>query len=427
MRVGLAEGVERAPAAEPIRLRAGWGGLLNAGAMILPLSDAPNPRGTPVMTWALIAANVFIYLFITWPLSHRPPSRQDPLLREYVLTIREVLPPGVPLQAALADVSAYDLYVFRHGFRPAAPEWKDLFSSLFLHGGFLHLFGNMLFLWIYGDNVEYRLGRLRFLLYYLLTGVAATLFYTLFARDSKLPLVGASGAISGVLGFYFVWFPRNTVRLFVLLFPFFMNVVQVPARLVLGIYLLLDNLLPFLLTQGSRGGGVAHGAHIGGFIAGLVVAWLANRREVRVSPREYRGSASRLSSPAQAVQGALERGDLADAATAYFALPAEATRGVLRPEDSLRLADWLAGAGHPEAAHTVYLRHLRDYPHGPGAAEAHLGAGLVQLESAGQIAAAYQHFLDALDLNPRPETAARAQAALEAIAARQKYALRRYG
>ena len=101
----------------------------------------------------------------------------------------------------------------------------------------MHLFGNMLFLWIYGDNVEYRLGRLAFLLWYLATGVAATLFFAVFALDSTVPLVGASGAISGVLGFYFLWFPRNTVRLFVFLFPFFMNVVAVPARIVLGVYL----------------------------------------------------------------------------------------------------------------------------------------------------------------------------------------------
>ena len=103
--------------------------------------------------------------------------------------MRNQLPPGVPLRAVLAEHSAYDLYVFEHGYKPAAPQLADLFYSLFLHGGFLHLFGNMLFLWIYGDNVEYRLGRLAYLLWYLATGVAATLFFALFAAG----LGGAAG------------------------------------------------------------------------------------------------------------------------------------------------------------------------------------------------------------------------------------------
>ncbi len=394
--------------------------------MILPLSDAPNPRGTPVITWALIAANVLIYLFITLPLSRRAPDRSDPLIPEYVQTIREVLPPRVDLREALANVSAYDLYVYRHGFRPARPQLSDLLYSIFLHGGFMHLFGNMLFLWIYGDNVEYRLGRGRYLFYYLLTGVAAILFYSLFARGSKLPLVGASGAISGVLGFYFIWFPRNTVRLFVFLFPFIMNVFQVPARLVLGIYLVLDNLLPFLFTRGSQGGGVAHGAHIGGFVAGLAIAWMFDRRGLNTAPREYRTTRAPEPTPRMEVAEALGRGEMAQAASAYFALSPEATRGLLRPEESLALAAWLAKSGHPEAALAVYRRQLRDHPMGPKAAEAHLGAGLVQLSQEGQVAAAYQHFLDALDLDPAPQVAAQAREALAAIAARQKYALRRY-
>ena len=394
--------------------------------MILPLSDAPNPRGTPVVTWMLIAANVLIYMLVTLPLSRRAPDRNDPLIPEYVQTIREVLPPGVPLREALAEVSAYDLYVFEHGFRPAKPGLRDLVYSIFLHGGFMHLFGNMLFLWIYGDNVECRLGRWRYLWYYLLTGVAATLFYMLFAPQSKLPLVGASGAISGVLGFYFIWFPRNKVRLFVFLFPFLMNVVQVPARLVLGIYLVLDNLVPFLFTRGAGGGGVAHGAHIGGFIAGLLVAWILDRRGITAAPVEYRAFPGAGPASAEEVKAALRGGDLAAAAKAYFALPPEATRRLLGPEESLAVADWLAEVGHLEAALTLYRRHLRDYPVGPGAAEAHLGAGLVLLRSGDQAAAAYQHLLDALDLDPGPETAERARAALEEIAERQKYPLRRY-
>jgi tetratricopeptide (TPR) repeat protein len=112
---------------------------------------------------------------------------------------------------------------------------------------------------------------------------------------------------------------------------------------------------------------------------------------------------------------------MARAATAYFALPADQARQALRPDESLALGDWLAANGHGEAALVVYRRHLRDYPAHATAAAAHLGAGLVQFERLGQVAPAYQHFLDALDMNPDAGTATRARAALARIAALQKY------
>ena len=391
--------------------------------MILPLGDAPNPRGIPFITYALILANCAAYLLVTLPLSAQAPDPNDPALWEYLRVVGQTLPRPVPVEQILEHTSAYDLFVFRYGFRPAAPVVATLFTAMFLHAGFLHLFGNMLFLWIYGDNVEQRLGRVSFLFWYLATGVAATLFHTFFALTSPLPLIGASGAISGVLGFYFLWFPRNTVRLLFVLFPFFMNVFMVPARVVLGLYLLVDNLLPFLITRGT-GGGVAHGAHIGGFLAGLLVAWVMNRREVTGRPPGYRAVSAAAESeetPAHSLAQAIARGDFATAAQAYFALSPDQTRRVLQPEDSLLLADWLQRNGHPAAALTLYRRHLRDYPGGPGAAEAHVGAGSVQLNSPSLATSAYHHFLDALDLDPASETAARARAGLDAIAARQKF------
>lgn len=395
--------------------------------MILPLSDAPNPRGTPVVNYALIALNIAIFVLITAPLSRRAPDYQSAAFLDYARTIQQTLPRSVPIEYALQGVSAYDVFVFAHGFRPAAASLQDLLFSMFLHGGFMHLFGNMLFLWIYGDNVEYRLGGVRYLLYYLLTGAAATLFYSLFALGSKFPLVGASGAISGVLGFYFLWFPRNTVRLFVFLFPFFMNVVQVPARLVLGIYLVLDNVLPFILSRGSGSGGVAHGAHIGGFLAGLVVAHWMNRRETVTPPGEYRARAAVGESPPPLnLTGLVHAGRMEDAARSYFALVPEASRNALSPEAMLQLGQWLAAHDHPEAALNVFRRYLRDHPRGPGRAEAHVGAGLVQLRALRRVAPAYQHFLEALDADPLPETAALAQAGLREIAERQKYALHRF-
>jgi membrane associated rhomboid family serine protease len=238
--------------------------------MFIPIGDAPNPRGMPWMTLALIAANVAVYLIVTLPLGATPPDPNDPLLREYLQAIAPRLPPEVPLRTVLGELTAYDLFVFDHGYRPGAPGLIDLFSAMFLHGGLLHLAGNMLYLWIYGDNVEHRLGPVGFLFWYLVTGVAATLAFALFAGGSQVPLVGASGAISGVLGFYFVLFPAHVVRVLVLLVPFYMGTVLLNARVVLAIYLVIDNLLPFLFA--GAGSPVAHGAHIGGFVAGVAVA-----------------------------------------------------------------------------------------------------------------------------------------------------------
>jgi membrane associated rhomboid family serine protease len=388
--------------------------------LLLPLSDAPNPGGRPYVTYALIALNVLVYVLVSLPLGSQPPDTSSPAFQAYIDVVREQLPATVPVRAVLENTSAYDLFVFEHGYKPAAPQVPDLLFSLFLHGGFLHLFGNMLFLWIYGDNVEYRLGRVAYLLWYLATGVAATLFFALLAPSSSVPLVGASGAISGVLGFYFLWFPHNTVRLFVLLFPFFMNVVAVRARIVLGIYLVLDNVLPFLFTSGS-GGGVAHGAHIGGFVAGLAGAWIIDRRAVGSARAGYSADEALDDRPEPAAGTAVDGQDMARVASAYFALPADRARKAMKPGDSVALGNWLARNGHAEAALVVYRRHLRDYPADPTAAEAHVGAGLVQFEDLSQVAPAYQHFLDALDLNPDAATAARARAALAQIAAIQKY------
>ncbi len=389
--------------------------------MFLPVGDQPNPRGTPVANYAILAANVLIYVALTLPLSFRPADPSDPRLAEYVETIRQNLPPGVSIQDLLRQVSEYDLFVFSWGYRPAEPSVLALFASMFLHGGFAHLFGNMLFLWIYGDNVEHRLGSARYALWYLATGACATLFHSVFDSDSRIPLVGASGAISGVLGFYFLWFPRNSVRVWVLLFPFFMQVVLLPARLVLGFYLVLDNIFPFLLTRGSQGAGVAYGAHIGGFLAGLAVAWLKDRREVAARPAEYRESPRASGYTArEALEDALRRQDMGRAAELYFELPADETRRLLSPDDSIALANWLAKNGHSRAALTLYQRHLRDYPGGPGAAEAHAYAGLLLLHALREPTASYQHLVEALDHDPDPELETMIRRALQEIESRQK-------
>jgi membrane associated rhomboid family serine protease len=394
--------------------------------MFLPIGDEPNPHHLPVTTVALIAVNVAVYLLIALPLGARPPDPADPALAEYLRAILPLLPPGTSPEQVLREISAYDLVVYKWGFRPDAASIVTLFTSMFLHGGFMHLFGNMLFLWIYGDNVEHRLGPVKYLFWYLMTGVAATLFFAVLAPGSLVPMVGASGAISGVLGFYFWWFPRNVVRVLVLLFPILVRVIEIPARIVLGIYLFIDNVLPMLVAGSGGGGGVAHGAHIGGFVAGLAAAWVLSWREVDGTPREYRAEAREVSGPDSLIARALQAGDMATAARAYFAMPSHQAQGALTPEQSLALGAWLAENGHAQAAVTVYQRHVRQHPHGPGAAEAHVAAGAALLGHLNQPALAYQHFADALQERPAPQVAAAARAGMAAIASMQKFPARRF-
>ncbi len=390
--------------------------------MIFPIGDFPNPRG--VVPWAtslLIAVNVLVFLFVTVPLSSRP-AVVGPELTAYRELMTQVLGGGTAVHAMLQRVSAYDLFVFSYGFRPAAPSLTDLLASMFLHGGLLHLAGNMLFLWIYGDNVEHRLGATRFLVAYLATGMVATLFHAVVNPDSSVPMVGASGAISGILGFYFVFFPRNQVRLLWLLPPFFFHVFTLSARLVLGMYLVLDNVVPSLFSSSEVG--VAHGAHIGGFLAGLAVASFMERRAVSETPREFAHAPLQERPIAETIGEAIDQGRLAEAARGYFDLPARSTQRLLRPEHSLALATWLETARHARAALVVLRRHLRDFPDGPGFAEASLAAGRILLDELGEPTAAYQLFLQALDVEPSPAIATEARRGVARIEAMQKRPLR---
>jgi membrane associated rhomboid family serine protease len=384
--------------------------------MFLPIGDAPNPKGTPFVTYALIAANVAAFLLLNVPLGSRQADVNDPAFPEYVEVMSRELQGRADLSQIAAQTSAYDLFAFEHGYRPNAPQVADLLSCMFLHGSFMHLFGNMLFLWIYGDNVERRLGALQYLFWYLATGVVATLAHALVFSSSAVPLVGASGAISGVLGFYFLWFPRNTVRMLAFLPPFLMQVFQIPARIVLGMYLLFDNLVP-LLFAGE--GGVAHGAHIGGFIAGGMVAWVMDRRGLAARPATIEAAAARPSG-ADAVRAALADGRLEDAARGYFALTAPEARGALGPDEAVSLASWLRAAGHSDAALVLLRRVIRDVPRGAGLAEAHALAGTILLDDRREPTAAYQYLLAALELGPRPETAAAVRSELAGIEALQK-------
>ena len=237
--------------------------------MLIPIGDEPNPPGIPWMTCLLIAANILVFVQLTMPMDSRPLDLRIPGASEYVDTVARQV--GASRQAVLRQVTAYDLFVFqRGGYRPAKPELQPLLYSMFLHAGLLHLIGNMIYLWIFGNNVEHRLGSIAFLLCYVATGAVATLSFAAFRPGYPLPLLGASGAISGVLGFYFIWFPHHSVQVVIVLFGYWKYALE--AWWVLVFYLVVDNVVP--LVMGAGPGGVAHSAHLGGFVAGVVAAKL---------------------------------------------------------------------------------------------------------------------------------------------------------
>jgi membrane associated rhomboid family serine protease len=164
------------------------------------------------------------------------------------------------------------------------PIYLTLLTSMFMHGGWLHLFGNMLFLWIFGDNVEHRIGHVPYLVFYVLAGLVASFAQILVNTDSFIPTLGASGAISGVLGAYLVMFPTNRVTVLMLRFP-----MQVPAIVAIGLWAVfqfINGIGAFAVTE-ETGGGVAYMAHIGGFVAGVLAGLLF--RVVFHEPRRPRG------------------------------------------------------------------------------------------------------------------------------------------
>ena len=216
---------------------------------MIPLRDE-NPSATvPLVSRALIVLNVAVFLY---------QALLGPGLRAFVYEWGLV-----PARLTLA---------LRFHEEPVAATGLTLLSSTFLHGGWSHLIGNMWYLWIFGDNVEDRLGHVRFLLFYLAAGVVAGLLHFLAHPVSGLPTVGASGAIAGVLGAYTVAFPRARVVTLVPLFPFF-QIVALPAFLVLGLWFVLQFVLGLGALGAAAGGGIAWWAHIGGFVFG----WLALR------------------------------------------------------------------------------------------------------------------------------------------------------
>ena len=234
---------------------------------MIPLRDDVPSRHIPMMTLLLVAANVSAFL--------------------YQLSLEAGLEGNA--RAAAAFVMEFGAVPCRLTARCVAEDFPPpivtVFTSMFLHGGLFHIGGNMLYLWIFGDNVEDTLGHLRYLAFYLLSGIGAAAAQVFMSPASTIPMVGASGAISGVLGAYLFLFPYAKVRTLVT-FGFFFRIVDIPALVMLGFWIVIQ-VLSGLMTHsvasrgGAESGGVAWFAHIGGFVAGVILLFLFRPRGSR--------------------------------------------------------------------------------------------------------------------------------------------------
>jgi membrane associated rhomboid family serine protease len=211
---------------------------------MFPIGDDDSAERTvPVVTYVLIALNVLVFFLEL--------SGGEPFIERWSVVPRRLT-------------------------QNPAGDFITIFTSMFMHGGWLHLGGNMLYLWIFGDNVEDRFGHAKFTLFYLICGIAATLAQVAFSAGSNVPNLGASGAIAGVLGAYLILFPRGQVRVLM-----GRGVVPMPALVVIGMWIVLQFINGVgSITQSAETGGVAYMAHIGGFVAGLVLTFLFGGRRV---------------------------------------------------------------------------------------------------------------------------------------------------
>lgn len=226
---------------------------------MLPLKDDSPSRSVPYVTYSLIIINILVYI---WEL----------------------------LSAAGSPYAQYQLALIPASFANGIGVFDILtiFTSMFMHAGIAHIGGNMLYLWIFGDNIEDSMGHAKFLAFYLLGGFIASVAHILTNPGSQIPTVGASGAIAAVLGAYLVLFPRNTV-LTLIWFGFFIRLTRVPSMIILGFWFVLQLFQGLMSLGGPDVGGVAFWAHIGGFVYGLALARLLTKPRVRSPYEDLRG------------------------------------------------------------------------------------------------------------------------------------------
>lgn len=241
---------------------------------MIPLRDENVTARRPVVVWTLISLNILAFLFLQpFSLGEAPVTVQ--VEQTVFLACRASIPAEITRMQALADAPRAELdrtgELLAQVQRARCPDksvWLSILMSLFLHGGIAHLGFNMLFLWVFGNNVEDRLGRGAFMAFYLAGGVIATLTQVAVAPSSPTPLIGASGAIASVLGAYLVMFPRARVKTLVVFF--LITVIDVPAVFVLALWFLSQVLQG--VGPGAVNSSVAYAAHIGGFVAGVIAA-----------------------------------------------------------------------------------------------------------------------------------------------------------
>jgi membrane associated rhomboid family serine protease len=263
--------------------------------VVIPIRDINPTSRTAWLTIAIIAANVAV--FVLWEPTFAGQTQQQEFFFcnaqiPYELTDQTTLAEGgEEARRAIAETfgtgesQAAALQGFLQQTCPDKSWLASVFVSMFLHGGWLHLAGNMLFLWIFGNNVEDRLGRVTFVAVYVLGGLAATALQVALSPSSAVPNVGASGAIAAILGAYLVLFPR--ARIHTLVIFFFITFLELPASFVLLAWFVLQLFSGVGELGRQVGGGVAYGAHVGGFVFGMAVAWLFFRSRGRRPPYEF--------------------------------------------------------------------------------------------------------------------------------------------
>jgi len=226
---------------------------------MFPIGDDNSDRKiTPLVNYLFIAINVLVFVLL------QGFGGNDVFTYAYSLVPQEIIS-GIDITSTQIITDALTGETGRIDHQPTPlPVYFNFLSSMFMHGGFMHLFGNVLFLWVFGDNIENRLGHIRYAAFYLVCGFAAALAQIIMDTDSIIPMLGASGAISGVLGGYLLLYPKRRVRAIVFSF-----LTEVPAYVALGIWIAFQIIQGYLSPAGT--GGVAYAAHIGGFIAGLVL------------------------------------------------------------------------------------------------------------------------------------------------------------
>jgi len=240
--------------------------------MLMPIGDDNADRNiTPYVTYALIAINIAVFVFLQLP-SDAFTYAFSTIPRE-ITTGRDLVGP-TPI--------GREFIVHQPGPQPIQ---LTILTAMFMHGGWGHLLGNMLYLWIFGDNVEDAMGHIKFLIFYVLCGIAATLAHIYSAPNSIIPSLGASGAIAGVLGGYLLMFPTRSVRVLV----GYLGIIMVPAIVVIGLWIVMQfmsGLGSIAVTDQSEGGGVAYWAHIGGAIAGLILVSFFRNPQTRQRVRQ---------------------------------------------------------------------------------------------------------------------------------------------